>query len=390
MLKSTRTTSARWWNQPWYQSAFQNARIGLFKNSETEIELTARGFRLATSVGGTLTGRGGDIIVIDDPLKPDDAVSETKRTAANQWFTNTLLSRLDDKRTGAIVVVMQRFHIDDLTGFLLGQSDEWEVLSLPAIAETDADIPVSATRFHHRNAGEVLCPEREPLDVLASIKLQIGSDAFSAQYQQEPAPPGGAMVKRPWVKRYSGPPPASECLFTMQSWDTASKGGPDNDWSVCTTWIVTRKKQWYLIDVWRRRVDYPALKASVLDLAKRFGARRILVEDTGTGTSLVQELRHKISGIIAVKPKGDKMSRMSVATAKFEAGQVFLPERAPWLPDLEAELFVFPGSRHDDQCDSISQALQDDNNSFWMWLSPDDWKRILEESSRPDPRRWTF
>ena len=227
----------------WYRSAFPNARIGLFKNSETEIELTARGFRLATSVGGTLTGRGGDIIVIDDPLKPDDAMSETKRSAANQWFTNTLLSRLDDKRTGAIVVVMQRVHIDDLTGFLLDQSDEWEVLSLPAIAETDADIPLSASRFHHRNAGEALCPEREPLDVLASMKLQIGSDAFSAQYQQMPAPPGGAMVKRHWVKRYSEPPPASERLFTLQSWDTASKGGPDNDWSVCTTWIVTRKKQ---------------------------------------------------------------------------------------------------------------------------------------------------
>jgi hypothetical protein len=112
---------------PWYRSAFPNTRIGPFKNSEIEIELTARGFRLATSVGGTLTGRGGDIIVIDDPLKPDDALSEAKRSAANQWFTNTLLSRLDDKRTGAIVVVMQRVHIDDLTGFLLAQSDEWDV-----------------------------------------------------------------------------------------------------------------------------------------------------------------------------------------------------------------------------------------------------------------------
>ena len=371
---------------PWYRSAFQNARIGLFKNSETEIELTARGFRLATSVGGTLTGRGGDIIVIDDPLKPDDAMSETKRSAANQWFTNTLLSRLDDKRTGAIVVVMQRVHIDDLTGFLLGQSDEWEVLSLPAIAETDADIPLSASCFHHRNAGEVLCPEREPLDVLASMKLQIGSDAFSAQYQQMPAPPGGAMVKRHWVKRYSEPPPASERLFTLQSWDTASKGGPDNDWSVCTTWIVTRKKQLYLIDVWRQRVDYPALKAKVLELAKRFGARRVLVEDTGAGTSLVQELRGRVSGIIAVKPEGDKASRMAVASAKFEAGQVLLPERATWLPDLEAELFVFPGSRHDDQCDSISQALLDKNNSFWTYLSPGDWQRLLTKSRKPARR----
>ena len=119
LAKKHPTTFARCLNRLGIESTFPTTRIGPFKNSEIEIELTARGFRLATSVGGTLTGRGGDIIIIDDPLKPDDALSETKRSAANQWFTNTLLSRLDDKRTGAIVVVMQRVHMDDLTGFLL-------------------------------------------------------------------------------------------------------------------------------------------------------------------------------------------------------------------------------------------------------------------------------
>jgi predicted phage terminase large subunit-like protein len=367
----------------WFRSAFPNTRIGPFKNTETEIELTARGFRLATSVGGTLTGRGGDIIIIDDPLKPDDAMSESKRTGANQWFTNTLLSRLDDKRTGAIVVVMQRVHIDDLTGFLLGQSDEWEVLSLPAIAESEEVVLVSATHTHLRRAGEVLSPTREPIHVLNAMKLQIGSDAFSAQYQQLPAPPGGAMVKRHWVKRYSELPPAAERLMTVQSWDTASKGGPDNDWSVCTSWIVTRKKQWYLVDVFRRRVDYPALKANVQHLANHWGAQRVLVEDTGTGIAIVQELKESVAGIIAVKPEGDKASRMAVASAKFEAGQVLFPERANWLPDLEAELFVFPGSRHDDQCDSISQALLDQNFSFMDWLTSEDWQRIKAQAAIP-------
>ena len=299
---------------------------------------------------------------------------------------NTLLSRLDDKRTGAIVIVMQRVHVDDLTGFLLAQSDEWEVLSLPAIAECDEAIPLWGDRMHLRKSGEALSPKREPLDVLDALKLQIGSDAFSAQYQQAPAPPGGAMVKRHWVKRYSELPPASERLFTLQSWDTASKGGPDNDWSVCTTWIVSRKKLWYLVDVWRQRVDYPTLKASVQTLAKKWAARRVLVEDAGAGTSLVQELRGRVSGIIAVKPNGDKVSRMAVASAKFEAGQVLLPERASWLPDLEAELFVFPGSRHDDQCNSISQALLDKNNSFMLWLSREDWQVLLAKAGPPRPR----
>jgi hypothetical protein len=213
----------------WYRSAFPGSRIGSFKNSEIEIELTARGFRLATSVGGTLTGRGGDMIVIDDPLKPDDAMSEVKRSAANQWFSNTLLSRLDDKRSGAIVVVMQRVHVDDLTGFLLEQSDEWDVLSLPAIADSDEVVPTWGGQKYQRRLGEALSPEREPIEVLEALKLQIGSDAFSAQYQQMPAPPGGAMIKRDWIIRYTALPPAAERLFTLQSWDTASKGGPEND-----------------------------------------------------------------------------------------------------------------------------------------------------------------
>jgi predicted phage terminase large subunit-like protein len=369
----------------WYRSTFPGTRVGPFKNSETEIELTARGFRLATSVAGTLTGRGGDIIIVDDPLKPDDAFSETKRTNANQWFTNTLLSRLDDKRTGAIVVVMQRVHMDDMTGFLTAQSDEWEILNLPAIAECDETVLCWEGTPYFRKSGEVLSPEREPLDVLEALKLQIGSDGFSAQYQQMPVPPGGAMVKRHWIVRYKELPPQSERIMVLQSWDTANKGGPQNDWSVCTTWIVARKKRWYLINVWRGRVDYPALKSAVESQAKQWAARRILVEDAGSGTLLVQELRGRVSGIIAVRPEGDKATRMAVASAKFEAGQAFLPERAPWLADLETELFAFPGSRHDDQCDSISQALLDRNTSFMQQLTPEDMQILVAKSRIPGP-----
>ena len=217
---------------PWYRSVFPITRIGPYKNSETEIEFTARGFRLATSVGGTLTGRGGEIIVIDDPLKPDDAYSEAKRNAANEWFKNTLLSRLDDKRTGAIVIVMQRVHMDDLTAFVTEQSDEWEILNLPAIADADEDIPISAENVHHRKAGEALSPVREPLSVLESLKQQIGSDAFYAQYQQMPVPPGGAMIKRDWIERYDELPPEQDRLIILQSWDTASKGARERLFSL--------------------------------------------------------------------------------------------------------------------------------------------------------------
>jgi predicted phage terminase large subunit-like protein len=186
------------------------------------------------------------------------------------------------------------------------------------------------------------------------------------------------MVKRHWIKRYDELPLASERLLTLQSWDTASKGGPDNDWSVCTTWIVTRDKRWYLLDVWRRRVDYPELKAAVETLAVTFRAQRVLVEDTGAGISLVRELRSRVSGIIAVRPERDKVSRMAVVSAKFEASQVFLPQHGPWLTDFEAELFAFPGSRHDDQCDSVSQALSETAVRFPMRISPEAIARLSQ------------
>jgi predicted phage terminase large subunit-like protein len=368
----------------WYRSLFPRTRVGPYKNSETEIELTRRGFRLATSVGGTLTGRGGDIIIIDDPLKPDDAMSETRRNQANEWFKNTLQSRQDNKRTAAIIIVMQRLHVDDLTGFLLSQSDEWEVLSLPAIAECDETIPIWGNRFHSRKTGEVLSPEREPLESLNSTKRLIGGAAFSAQYQQNPVPLGGAMIKRDWVKRYDELPPKSERLMVVQSWDTASKGGPENDFSVCTTWIVTRGRRFYLVEVWRDRVDYPTLKAQVLHLAKAWKATRVLVEEAGAGISLVQELVSCVQGIIGVQPDRDKVSRMAVASAKIEAGQVFLPNQVWWLADLESELFAFPNGRHDDQCDSISQALNDEGLSSSFWMNPE----TLMEVCRQVAERW--
>jgi predicted phage terminase large subunit-like protein len=353
---------------PWYRTIFPGTRIGPYKNTETEIELTRRGYRLATSTGGTLTGRGGDIIVIDDPLKALDAQSDLKRNGGNEWFNNTLISRLDDKRTGAIVIVMQRVHLEDLAGFVLNHSDEWTMLSMPAIADSFENIPLTMGRVHQRRPGDVLSPEREPIEVLEQLRLQLGSDLFSAQYQQAPVPPGGAMIKRHWIQRFTEiPETARETSFILQSWDTALKGGPDNDWSVCTTWLET-SAQWYLLDVWRKRVDYPALKAAVVEQAKRWNANQVLIEEAGTAIGLLQELRFQVSGIKGIKPERDKETRMSIASAKFEAKQVYLPERASWLVELEGELFAFPGSKYDDQIDSISQALNNGHTTLWSWV----------------------
>jgi predicted phage terminase large subunit-like protein len=318
---------------------------------------TPRGSRLSTSMGGTLTGRGGQFIVIDDPLKPADALSDARRESTNEWFSHTLLSRLDDKRTGAIVIVMQRLHQHDLVGHVQELSPGWTVLSLPAIAEAEHRVQIGPDRWKVRRVGELLHPEREPLAALEEIKANLGSDIFSAQYQQSPVPPGGAMIRRDWVRRYDAPPVRGQGYQVVQSWDTAVQVGESNDWSVGTTWLY-KEGEYYLLDVIRKRLEYPDLKREVEAAAARFEPSTVLVENTALGSALVQERRASRNPFIPITPEKDKVSRMAVQAAKFEAGQVFLPARASWLPDLETELFAFPQSRHDDQVDSVSQFLE--------------------------------
>lgn len=347
----------------WYRSAFPGMRLSKVKNTEAEVVTTRGGFRLATSVGGTLTGRGGDLVIIDDPLKPQDALSDSIREATNQWYDNTLFSRLDDKSEGAIIIVMQRLHMYDLTGVLTQRSDEWCVLNFAAIAEADEIIQIGEEESYCRKAGEALHPDRESLGTLEKIKRQLGSDTFSAQYQQCPVPPGGAMIKSAWIKRYKILPPRTYRTRIVQSWDTAQKEGPQNDWSVCTT-LQFEEGKFFVIDVFRKRMDYPTLRAQALRLAQLHCPTEIVVEDCGVGTALAKELQDAHYTVVAIKPERDKVSRMSVHSAKFESGQVFFPEEAHWLPDLFAELFAFPLGRHDDQVDSISQALGQDHPPF--------------------------
>jgi predicted phage terminase large subunit-like protein len=350
-------------NSSWYRRLFPATRISKAKNTEAEVMTTRGGYRLATSIDGTLTGRGGDLIIIDDPLKPVDALSESKRERVNQWYFNTLLSRLDDRNTGAVIVVMQRLHMNDLSGALLHDCEDWTQLKLPAIAEVDEQICIGDNRFHTRRACDVLHPEREPLSSLETLRAQFGSDTFAAQYQQAPVPPGGAMIKRAWVRRYEQLPTPRDRMI-IQSWDTANKEGGEHDWSVCSTWLI-HENQYYLIDVLRGRFDYPTLKARLLEHAGLHKPSKILIEDAGVGTALVQELRGSRYSAIPIKPEHDKITRMSIQSGKFESGRVYFPHRASWLPELEAELFAFPGSRHDDQVDSISQALAHENAYFW-------------------------
>jgi hypothetical protein len=188
---------------PWYRRLFAT-RLAPHRHAVQEFITTRQGYRLATSTGGVLTGRGADIILIDDPSKPEEALSQARRDAVNEWYDHTLYSRLNDKHRGAIVIIMQRLHEDDLVGHVLGQ-EAWEVVSFSAIAEADevhAIETIWGPQCFTRRRGEALHPAREPLVVLENIRRTIGEYNFAGQYQQSPAPLGGGLVKADWFKRY--------------------------------------------------------------------------------------------------------------------------------------------------------------------------------------------
>ena len=337
------------------------------KNTETEQRTTAGGQRYATSVGGTMTGRGGDIIVIDDPIKADDVMSDAERTKVNNSFRNTVISRLDNKNTGAIVIIMQRLHDDDLVGNLTADDDHgWTVVNIAAIATEDCSYRISNLRhrmYHHRKVGDLLDPSREPQSVLDEIRRNIGSDRFSAQYQQMPLAPGGNIMRREWLIDYQDAPNLEAADAILQSLDTAGNAEEHNDYSVWTTWAVFADR-YYLLDVFRRRLEFPALKQSALSLIKQYQPDIILIENAGTGQSLRQELKAELSQwrrrpfLHKPTPRGDKVTRLIGVTAMIEQGRLHIPSTAPWRDDFLKEMLGFPSSRHDDQVDSVVQFLR--------------------------------
>lgn len=348
----------------WYGRVF--GRGGLFKNTENDVQTPEGGFRFATSVGGTLTGRGGDVIIIDDPLSAAETYSKASRERVNSWFSTTLLSRLDNKKTGAIIVIMQRLHPEDLTGHLL-EEDGWTLVCLPAIVPDDREITIAPKRSYFWRKGEVLHEAREPLTVLEQIKQQLGTDTFNAQYLQAPLPETGNLLKPSWLQTYEMAQVTQPGDQVVQSWDTAMKATDTSDYSVCLTFLVRNKNQYYLTDLYRDRPEFPELTKLVMSQAQKVKADAILIEDSASGTSLIQTVRRAgLQGVIAIKPTADKATRMYGQTPKLEAGSLFVPKSAPWLGEFMAEYLAFPKGRHDDQMDSLSQFLtwrtnQEDN-----------------------------
>jgi len=342
----------------WYRTLFPKTRLASDRPSAEFFETTVGGYRVAASVGGTLHGLGADYLIIDDPTKPEEAASDARRQFGNEWFSQSAVTRLNDKRRGRIILIMQRLHEDDLTGYVMAQGG-WTHVSLPAIAQEDErhaiTTPFGVVR-HRRHTGEALHPEREPLEELTKLRTSMGTAFFSAQYLQSPTPPGGGIVKIGWFPRFDlGQPPSFDRI--VQSWDTAVSSKERSSYSVCTTWGVLAKKA-YLIHVYRKRLEFPDLRRAVISQARTFSASTVLIEDAASGASLIQDLRMELSSVRGCKPTRDKIIRMDAQTAHIENGVVYLPSEAPWLPDLEHELAMFPKGRYADQVDSISQALE--------------------------------
>ncbi|MEA1940619.1 MAG: phage terminase large subunit [Pseudomonadota bacterium] len=347
---------------PWYRRVFSGTRIARNRAAEHDFQTTRHGGRLSTTVGGAMTGRGGDILIIDDPIKAGDALSDTRRKAVNDWFSNTALTRLNDKRTGAVIVVMQRLHDDDLAAHLLTQGG-WDHLDLPAIAQSDERIEIGADRFFERKAGEALQPDREPLDTLGEIRRNMSAYDFSAQYLQRPVPLAGNLVRPEWLKPYDRLPEESETgprARIVQSWDLAVSDSTGADYSVCITALVRGKRIWVL-DVYRDRINYPAQKKKLIALARHWQADVVLVEKAANGTPLLDDLRQlDADGVptpIGVPVKGSKLERLSVQTSRLEAGDVMLPAKADWRTAFLHELAAFPTTSHDDQVDALSQLM---------------------------------
>lgn len=332
--------------------------FSIYRDTDLEVRTRTGGYRRAVSHGGSITGHGADLIIADDLMKADEVHSPQVRETVIRRFNETISTRLNNPSTGSIVVVQQRLHEDDLAAHLLDVG--YDSLILPAIAERDTEVALGGGRVWSRSQGDLLIPERFPREELDRLRRQLGDAAFETQYQQKPVPPGGARINLSRVRRHEGSLDPAAYVLKFQSWDTASGLGPANDYSVCTTWAWSEEnKYWVLIDLWRGRLDYVDLKDTVLRRKSSDDVMRVYVEAADVGAPLANEFRRTgRSWIWPTRPRESKEVRFETNIGRLYDGSATLPAEAPWLEELEHELRGFPNGRHDDQVDSVVQALR--------------------------------
>lgn len=348
-----------------YRRVFPNVRLHKRSVAASDIRVIGGGRRLGISAGGQITGRGGNIIIIDDPIKASDARTK-QRESINTWFDENIYQRLNNKNSGVIILVMQRLHLFDLTGYLLDKQDgHWNQLCLPAIAEDDEEYELSDGRVYLRRTGEILHPAHESQEMLSQVKKFNGAYNFASQYQQQPASEKEAIIRKEWFVI------DPQCRFPKKfnrivvSWDTAIKIDEHNDYSVGVV-IGVYRDHYYILDVIRKKLAYPDLLKKIKDVRMKYKSSEILVEDCASGHNIIQSLRADGIPVKSYKPHGDKFIRLSGVSGIIESGLMHLLEDAPWLSDFLLEITRFPNAAHDDQVDALSQGLKylSENNAY--------------------------
>lgn len=330
-----------------------------------------RGGMVTAGVGGPLTGRGGNLLLLDDPIKNDaQANSPTYRENAWQWWRATYRTRL--QKNGVMVHVQTRWHEDDLAGRILQQAaetgEEWTVLSLPAIATEDEELPLWT-----RSAGEPLWPEMYDREALEALKADVGSYWWASLYQQTPQPAGGGLFKRQHFRYWHGGQtdaytllkPEGPEMVPMQrcrrflTVDVAASVKASADYTVVAAWAVTPQRDLILLDIQRLRMEGPDQPDLIRGAFQKWKASQVKVESVAYQLTLVQSLRRQGLPVVELRADKDKVSRALTAAARFEGGNVYLPQFADWLGDYEAELLAFPRGEHDDQVDATAYACID-------------------------------
>jgi predicted phage terminase large subunit-like protein len=341
----------------WYKELFPATCLSPDKCTETILETTAGGYRYATTVGGEIVGFGAHLIIIDDPHTIGPSLTDNKLLRTKEWYSETLLSRLDQHGVGRIVVVMQRSRHNDLAGYLL-QTGAYHQLCLPLIAPRDEPVPIGEGRIYHRKQGECLHPARTNVEEAADLRSEMGDLKFSALYLQDPKPFGGALFNIDKLPSFPKLHARTEYEFILQCWDCASSLEIDSSYSVCITFGM-RAGRLEVLNVWRKRVDYIELRAEAKYLIDQFSPSYIVVENASAGQSLLQELvaDYGSSGIIPFKPRADKVSRAESILHLVAKGKLAIPRQAQFLEPLREEIRTFPNGYYDDQVDCLVMAL---------------------------------
>ena len=345
----------------WYQSAWSDRfKLKDDQNEKMRFENSKRGHRVATSMGGTATGDGGNILGIDDPHDTTIANSKEKLTTSLEDYDQKFTSRLNDKETGAIIIIMQRLNERDLTGHVLAKELGWHHLKLPAISERSERLvfPISG-KVLEREPDDVLHPARESKAVHEATKISMGSRAFAGQYQQAPAPAEGAIILREWVRFYHRKDIAELCFDeTIDSWDLTFKDTANADFVAAQRWSRYGANL-YLRKRLKKRLDFPATIKAFKSWNDDPKVRARLIEDKANGPAVISTLKAEISCIVPVIPEGNKEERVSAIAPMWEAGNVLLPhpDEEPWVLELIEEIVGFPAMANDDEVDAMSQAL---------------------------------